>query len=101
MHEHVLERLALKADLQRAVIADEFDVHYQPIVTLQTGEHRRCRGARSLEAPGARSRAPGDFIGLAEETGLILPLGRHVLDQACRAGRELATARPPASSASA
>jgi diguanylate cyclase (GGDEF)-like protein/PAS domain S-box-containing protein len=84
MHEHVLERLALKADLQRAVIADEFAVHYQPIVTLQTGGIVGVEALVRWEHPSRGLVFPGDFIGLAEETGLILPLGRHVLTQACR-----------------
>jgi diguanylate cyclase (GGDEF)-like protein/PAS domain S-box-containing protein len=84
MHERVLERLELKADLQRAVVADEFAVHYQPIVTLQSG---RIVGVEALVRWNHPQRGlvpPGDFLGLAEETGLILPLGRHVLREACR-----------------
>ena len=83
MHEHVLERLALKADLQRAVIADEFAVHYQPIVTLQTGGIVGVEALVRWQHPSRGLVFPADFIGLAEETGLILPLGRHVLKEAC------------------
>ena len=84
MHEHVLQRLALKADLQRAVIEDEFDVHYQPIVTLQTGDIVGVEALVRWKHPHRGLVLPGEFLGLAEETGLILPLGRHVLNQACR-----------------
>jgi EAL domain-containing protein (putative c-di-GMP-specific phosphodiesterase class I) len=84
MHEHVLERLALKADLQRAVVADEFAVHYQPIVTLQTGGIVGVEALVRWQHPERGLMLPGEFLGLAEETGLILPLGRHVLTQACR-----------------
>ncbi len=59
MHEHVLERLALKADLQRAVIADEFAVHYQPIVTLQTGGIVGVEALVRWQHPQPRARAPG------------------------------------------
>jgi diguanylate cyclase (GGDEF)-like protein/PAS domain S-box-containing protein len=84
MHELARERLELKADLQRAVVADDFDVHYQPIVALQTGS---IVGVEALVRWRHAERGlvlPGEFITLAEETGLILPLGRHVLNVACR-----------------
>jgi diguanylate cyclase (GGDEF)-like protein/PAS domain S-box-containing protein len=84
MHAHVLERLALKADLQRAVIEDEFTVHYQPIVTLQTGGIVGVEALVRWQHPERGLVFPGEFIGLAEETGLILPLGRHVLSAACQ-----------------
>ena len=88
MHERVLERLALKADLQRAVIADEFAVHYQPIVTLQTGGIVGVEALVRWQHPERGLVLPGEFLGLAEETGLILPLGRHVLRR--HAGRSRA-----------
>ena len=84
MHERVLERLELKADLQRAVVSEQFEVHYQPIVALQTGS---IVGVEALVRWRHAQRGlvfPGEFIDLAEETGLILPLGRHVLHEACR-----------------
>jgi diguanylate cyclase (GGDEF)-like protein/PAS domain S-box-containing protein len=84
MHELVLERLELKADLQRAVLADEFDVHYQPIVTLQNGGIVGVEALVRWKHPDRGLVLPGDFISLAEETGMILPLGRHVLNAACR-----------------
>ena len=84
MHTKVLERLALKADLQRATVTDEFEVHYQPIVALQTGGIVGVEALARWRHPERGIVYPGDFIGLAEETGLILPLGRHVLHEACR-----------------
>jgi diguanylate cyclase (GGDEF)-like protein/PAS domain S-box-containing protein len=83
MHEHVLERLALKADLQRAVVADEFDVHYQPIVTLQTSSIVGVEALVRWNHPDRGLVYPNEFMSLAEETGLVLPLGRHVLNEAC------------------
>jgi len=83
MHEGVLERLALKADLQRAVAAEEFDVHYQPIVALQSGAIAGVEALVRWRHPERGLVLPSEFIGLAEETGLILPLGRFVLHRAC------------------
>jgi EAL domain-containing protein (putative c-di-GMP-specific phosphodiesterase class I) len=83
MHEGVLERLALKADLQRAVVAEEFDVHYQPIVALQSGCITGVEALLRWQHPERGLVLPGEFIGLAEETGLVLPLGRLVLQRAC------------------
>ena len=83
MHEGVLERLALKADLQRAVVGEEFDVHYQPIVDLQSGAIAGVEALLRWRHPERGLVLPAKFIGLAEETGLILPLGRLVLQRAC------------------
>ncbi len=83
MHEGVLERLALKADLQRADVAQEFEVHYQPIVALQSGAIAGVEALLRWRHPTRGLVLPVDFIGLAEETGLILPLGRLVLHRAC------------------
>jgi diguanylate cyclase (GGDEF)-like protein/PAS domain S-box-containing protein len=83
MHEGVLERLALKADLQRAVVDEEFEVYYQPIVALQSGAIAGVEALLRWRHPQRGLMLPGEFIGLAEETGLILPLGRLVLRRAC------------------
>ncbi|MGH3066431.1 MAG: putative bifunctional diguanylate cyclase/phosphodiesterase, partial [Gaiellaceae bacterium] len=83
MHEGVLERLALKADLQRAVVAEEFDVHFQPIVALQSSAITGVEALLRWRHPERGLVAPAEFIAFAEETGLILPLGRLVLRRAC------------------
>ena len=83
MHEGVFERLALKADLQRAVIDQEFDVYYQPIVSLRSGAVAGVEALLRWRHPERGLLLPGEFIGLAEETGLTLPLGRLALHRAC------------------
>jgi len=89
MHERVLERLALKADLQRSVLAEEFELHYQPIVALQSSAIVGVEALVRWQHPERGLVLPDEFVPLAEETGLILPLGRFVLQNACREGRRL------------
>ncbi len=84
MHATVAERLELKADLARAVEHDELVVHYQPVVSLTQGTIVGAEALVRWQHPRRGLLAPGSFIGLAEETGLIVPLGRAVLDAACR-----------------
>jgi diguanylate cyclase (GGDEF)-like protein len=94
MKLEVVERLALKADIERAVERAEFTLHYQPIVDLASGR------LTSLEAlvrwPHAKRGMVGPdlFIPLAEETGLIIPLGTFVLREACRRLREWHLSHP-------
>lgn len=83
MHATVSERLQLKADLARAVESGELVVHFQPVVELATGAIVAAEVLVRWLHPRRGLLLPGSFIGLAEETGLIVPLGRRVLDEAC------------------
>jgi diguanylate cyclase (GGDEF)-like protein/PAS domain S-box-containing protein len=78
------QRLELEAELRRAIDGDELRLHYQPEIDLATGEVAGFEALVRWEHPTRGLLAPGHFIALAEETGLIIPLGRWVLDEACR-----------------
>nr|MDQ3957371.1 EAL domain-containing protein [Actinomycetota bacterium] len=88
------ERLRLKADLQRAVENDEFVLNYQPIVSLETGEVEAVEALVRWVHPERGVVPPLDFIPFAEETGLILPIGKWVLFEACRAAAGWRPAHP-------
>ena len=83
MHARVRDRLSLESDLRRAIAANDFEVHYQPIVSLTTG---MCVGFESLVrwTRNGEPVSPVTFVPIAEELGLIEALGTWVLQEACR-----------------
>jgi diguanylate cyclase (GGDEF)-like protein/PAS domain S-box-containing protein len=84
LRDHIQQRLRTESGLRRALAGDELRVHYQPIVELASG---RVTGAEALvrwQPPGQALVPPADFVPLAEDTGLIVPLGDRVLREACR-----------------
>jgi diguanylate cyclase (GGDEF)-like protein/PAS domain S-box-containing protein len=84
MHTAALDRMALKGDLERALDRGEFGVLYQPIMRLGSGQMAGVEALVRWHHPRRGMVGPLDFIPLAEETGLIIQLGRWVLDEACR-----------------
>jgi diguanylate cyclase (GGDEF)-like protein/PAS domain S-box-containing protein len=83
------ERLQAEADLRKGLERDELEVHYQPFYSLD-GQH--ILGAEALvrwRHPTKGLVSPSQFVPMAEETGLILPVGRYVLDKACRQVRAI------------
>jgi diguanylate cyclase (GGDEF)-like protein/PAS domain S-box-containing protein len=76
------ERLRLSRDLELAIERDEFRVHYQPIVNLHTGRVVATEALVRWQHPNRGLLFPGDFIDAVEESDLVIPLGRLVLEQA-------------------
>ncbi len=88
MHLAVIERHELIADLQRAVERDEFELYYQPIVEAATGRIVALESLIRWNHPQRGMVPPDAFIPVAEDTGLILPMGRLILQKACAQARD-------------
>ena len=88
MHIRALQRLDLEAELRRAIEREEFRLHYQPLVEAGSGRIAGLEALLRWAHPERGLVGPNEFIAIAEDTGLIRPIGRWVLEQAAHQARE-------------
>jgi diguanylate cyclase (GGDEF)-like protein len=91
MHTRAIDRLQLEVDLRQSIANRDFVVHYQPTVNVETGRVVALEALVRWQHPRRGMISPTEFIPVAEETGLIRPLGRQVMLEACRQAREWQT----------
>ena len=84
MHQHALRRLGFEGDLRRAIEQREFELYYQPVICLKSETVVGFEALIRWRRPNHGVVPPDQFIAMAEETGLIVPMGRWVLREGCR-----------------
>ncbi|CAN5552286.1 hypothetical protein BH10ACI2_BH10ACI2_20020 [soil metagenome] len=84
MHVRNMNLLQVETDLRHAVERNEFEVLYQPIVDLSTGQAQEFEALIRWRHPVHGLVSPNEFVGVAEETGLIIHIGKWILDESCR-----------------
>jgi diguanylate cyclase (GGDEF)-like protein/PAS domain S-box-containing protein len=95
MRDKVVERLSIETSLRTAVERRELELYVQPIVCLKTGVVRQLEALLRWNHAERGLVLPGDFIGIADETGMIVPIGEWVLEEACRLLRAVQNAHLP------
>lgn len=93
-YEQAVERLELESDLRRATKNGDFVLHYQPIVDLRTGEMWGMEALVRWNHPGRGLLDPSEFVPAAEESGLVVPMGERVLEDACHGALRWEGAHP-------
>jgi diguanylate cyclase (GGDEF)-like protein/PAS domain S-box-containing protein len=88
MHHHMLVRLELEADLRRALEQEQLSVYYQPILALSDGSIVAFEALVRWEHPERGMISPDIFVPIAEETGIVVPIGYWILETACRQMKE-------------
>jgi EAL domain-containing protein (putative c-di-GMP-specific phosphodiesterase class I) len=96
MYAQTLARLEIATDLRQAVERNELSLRYQPIVDLSSGMIVGVEALLRWEHPRRGMLTPSEFMAVAEDTGLIVPIGRWVLREACRRGKRWQLMHPRA-----